>query len=225
MKQKLKQRPNREYAPLHVPYIPMRLVGGLFGVSLIPVSYLTMRVMSLNPTSALLVALLVTFENGLITQSRLILLDSPLVFFVALTTFLFQAFSVENTHRPFTRKWWVWLALCGLSLGAVLSIKWVGLFTVATIGVATLLQLWDLLGDLKISMPTLFRHFVARAIGLIVLPVLFYMICFEVHFMVLKRSGDGDGFMSSEFQHSLKGHGMKDTYAGQHPVRPSRVFR
>lgn len=206
---------SREYGPLNVPYIPMRLVGGLFGVALVPISYLTMRIMSLSTISALLVSLMLTFENGLITQSRLILLDSPLVFFCGFTAFCFQGFTAENAYRPFTRRWWSWLAATGLSMGATLSVKWVGLFTVATIGVATVLQLWELLGDLKLSMPTIFRHFVARAIGLIILPMLFYMAMFEIHFMVLTGSGDGDAFMSSEFQHSLKGHGMKDTFAGE----------
>ena len=82
------------------------------------------------------------------------------------------------------------------------------------IGVATVIQLWELLGDLKVSMKLLFRHFVARAICLLGLPMLVYMACFQVHFWVLFQSGDGDGFMSSEFQHSLRGHGMADTYSG-----------
>jgi dolichyl-phosphate-mannose-protein mannosyltransferase len=34
-----------------------------------------------------------------------------------------------------------------------------------------------------------------------------------IHFWILDQSGDGDGFMSSEFQHTLDGHGMDDTYA------------
>lgn len=33
--------------------------------------------------------------------------------------------------------------------------------------------------------------------------------------MLLGSSGDGDGFMSSEFQHTLGGRGMADTFAGQ----------
>ena len=40
-----------------------------------------------------------------------------------------------------------------------------------------------------------------------------YMFWFWVHLTLLNQSGDGDGFMSSEFQHTLQGHGMPDTYA------------
>jgi dolichyl-phosphate-mannose-protein mannosyltransferase len=54
----------------------------------------------------------------------------------------------------------------------------------------------------------------ARALCLIVVPILFYMAMFQIHFLILENSGDGDGFMSSEFQHTLGGRGMADTYAG-----------
>lgn len=37
---------------------------------------------------------------------------------------------------------------------------------------------------------------------------------FQIHFLILENSGDGDGFMSAEFQHTLGGHQMEDTYAG-----------
>ncbi|PPR06352.1 hypothetical protein CVT26_004626 [Gymnopilus dilepis] len=34
-----------------------------------------------------------------------------------------------------------------------------------------------------------------------------------IHFLILENSGEGDGFMSPEFQHTLGGKGMQDTYA------------
>ncbi|KAL4063467.1 hypothetical protein V8B97DRAFT_984501 [Scleroderma yunnanense] len=61
-------------------------------------------------------------------------------------------------------------------------------------------------------MRTWSRHFFARALCLIVIPILFYMTMFELHFLILGSSGDGDAFMSSEFRQTL-GHGMRDTYA------------
>ena len=94
------------------------------------------------------------------------------------------------------------------------SCKWVGLFTIATVGVSTLMQLWSLLGDLRVTPKLFMRHFTARAICLILIPVLFYMFMFWIHFLILVNPGDGDGFMSSEFQHTLNGRGMQDTFAG-----------
>ena len=189
------------------------MVPATLGVATIPVAYLTLRALDCRATTALLATLFLTFENGLVTQSRHILLDSPLVFFTALTTFLFVGFSNEDKKEPFTEGWWTWLVLTGLSLGAVLSCKWVGLFTVATVGVCTILQLWLLLGDLRVKPKIWARHFLARALCLIAIPILFYMTMFELHFLILENSGDGDAFMSSEFRQTL-GHGMPDTYAG-----------
>jgi dolichyl-phosphate-mannose-protein mannosyltransferase len=191
------------------------MLPATLGVATIPLSYLTLRALECRATTALLAAVFVTFENGLITQSRHILLDSPLLFFTALTLFLWCGFCNEDKRQPFTDGWWTWLVLTGLSLGAVASCKWVGLFTIATIGFSTINQLWILLGDLRVSPKLWARHFMARAICLIVIPILFYMAMFEIHFLILENSGEGDGFMSSEFQHTLGGRGMTDTYAGR----------
>lgn len=191
----------------------MRMVPATLGVATIPLAYLTLRALDCRATTALLVSLFITFENGLVTQSRLILLDSPLVFFTALTIFLWIGFCNEDKHKPFASSWWTWLILTGFSLGAVVSCKWVGLFTIATVGMSTISQLWNLLGDLRVPPKLFFRHFMARAMCLIVIPMVFYMMMFQIHFLILENSGDGDGFMSSEFQHTLGGRGMVDTYA------------
>lgn len=196
-----------------VPYVAMRLVPALLGLLTVPLSYLTLRGLDCRATSALLGALFVAFENGYVTQSRLILLDAPLLFFTALTTFFWVGFCNENRHKPFTDQWWLWLSLSGLSLGAVVSCKWVGLFTIATVGLSTMWQLWVLLGDLRVSPRLWLKHFLARALCLIAIPITFYMSMFVIHFAILQNSGDGDGFMSSAFQHTLGGRGMQDTFA------------
>ncbi|KAI6094514.1 glycosyltransferase family 39 protein [Pisolithus sp. B1] len=170
----------------------MRMVPATLGIATIPLAYLTLRALDCKASTALLASLFLTFENGLVTQSRHILLDSPLVFFTALTIFLFVGFSNEDRHQPFSESWWAWLVLTGLSLGAVVSCKWVGLFTIATVGVCTILRLWLLLGDTRVSLRTWSRHFFARALCLIAIPILFYMTMFEIHFLILGSSGDGD---------------------------------
>lgn len=57
------------------------------------------------------------------------------------------------------------------------------------------------------------KHFFLRAVFLILVPVLFYLGMFAIHFICLVNPGDGDGFMSSEFQNSLNNKGMADTPA------------
>lgn len=196
-----------------VPYVAMRMLPALLGVALVPLSYLTLRALSLRGTTAIVGSLFILFDNALATQSRLILLDSFLVFFTAATSYCWVEFCNEERKRAFGTAWWAWLLSTGAFLGCVVSTKWVGLFTIATIGVSTIAQLWSHLGDVRMPMSTLWRHFLARAFALIVIPFTVYLLSFAVHLGVLNRSGDGDGFMSSAFQHTLAGHGMPDTYA------------
>ena len=50
------------------------------------------------------------------------------------------------------------------------------------------------------------NHFAARAIGLIVVPIILYLLFFYIHFIVLIKSGTGDTFMSPAFQETLIGN-------------------
>lgn len=97
------------------------------------------------------------------------------------------------------------MALTGTSLGLVSSVKWVGLFAVALVGLYTIEDLWDMLGDLQMPKMTYIKHFMARAACLIVLPICIYMLSFQLHFAILTHSGPGDAQMSSLFQASLEG--------------------
>jgi dolichyl-phosphate-mannose-protein mannosyltransferase len=54
------------------------------------------------------------------------------------------------------------------------------------------------------------KHFLARVFCLIMIPVAFYMAMFAIHFLCLVNPGDGDGFMSSEFQATLNSKAMQD---------------
>lgn len=53
------------------------------------------------------------------------------------------------------------------------------------------------------------RHFNARALCLIVIPIGIYLFWFWVHFTILDQSGPGDTFMSAKFQETLKNSAIK----------------
>ncbi|CAG8440042.1 13063_t:CDS:10 [Ambispora leptoticha] len=200
----------KDYLEPKVPYVAMRLMPGILGILVIPISYLTIKLAGFSTISATLVAAILIFENGLVAQSRLILLDSPLILFTAFTVLMWVNFH-NHYRRPFSFWWWFWMAMTGVGLGLTVSVKWVGLFTIALIGFSTIKGLWDLLGDLQISLELWIKHFLARALCLILIPIVIYMLMFAIHFAILKNSGDGDGFMSSEFQQTIGGHGIEDT--------------
>ena len=204
----------KDYVEPGVPYVAMRLLPAIMGVMTVPMMFLTLKASGCRTLTAAMGSGLIIFENGLLTQSRLILLDSPLVVFTALTALAFTCFTNQHEQGPsraFDASWWFWLISTGLGLGATVSVKWVGLFTIAWVGSLTIVQLWVLLGDNKTVTPRLwFKHFLARVFCLIIVPVAFYMALFAIHFICLVNPGDGDGFMSSEFQATLNSKGMQD---------------
>ncbi|KAI9005887.1 Dolichyl-phosphate-mannose-protein mannosyltransferase-domain-containing protein [Gaertneriomyces semiglobifer] len=201
-----------DYLKAKVPYVAMRMLPGVMGVLVAPLAYVTMRNLRASHASAALTALLLIFDNALALQSRLILLDSILVFFTALTAVLWTDFMTLQDH-PFSFPWWFSLLMTGVAMALAASVKWVGLFAVALIGLSTIFNLWNLLGDRRISMTTFAAHFFARAACLIIAPILVYMIIFQLHFVVLTQSGTGNGFMSPEFQSTLAGSETADTFA------------
>ncbi|KAJ1966191.1 Protein O-mannosyltransferase 2, partial [Dispira parvispora] len=195
--------------PDHVNYIVMRVFNACFGVALVPLAYFTALQLRLSRNAAILAAVFVLADNALTTISRFILLDSILLFFTALSLFCVSGFHNQR-HHPFTFDWWKWLLLTGGALGAVTSAKWVGLLAVGLVGLYTVEQLYWMLGEPELNWRRYATHWIARAVGLIVLPVLIYLFCFKIHFLLLHRSGSGDATMPSLFQAHLKGINLKD---------------
>eukprot|EP00833_Pecoramyces_ruminatium_P005542 jgi/Orpsp1_1/1179574/evm.model.c7180000069913.1 len=185
--------------PKGVPYVQMRMFNALLGVALVPISFYTIRALGFSPITAFVTGILVTCENSLATQSRLILLDAPLLLFTGFTLLSWAKFQ-QYQKRPFSNNWWKWLAFTGVGLGLVSSVKLVGLFSIATIGLCTLNNLWNILGDLHNSMKIFVKHFMARALCLIIIPISIYASFFFIHFLVLNQPGTGASFMSPEFQ-------------------------
>ena len=117
-------------------------------------------------------------------------------------------FSPLRPSAPFSPSWFARLFAAGLSLGAVISVKYVGIFSVALIGIFTIRDLWLKWGDLAMPVPRVAQHFLARALGLIVVPLCLYIGLFALHLHLLPLSGTGDRFMSPDFQATLRGNTM-----------------
>lgn len=66
-------------------------------------------------------------------------------------TFCSYAWFRNQAQRPFEKKWKLALLLTGLSIGCVSSVKWVGFFVTALVGLMTMDELWGMLGDTKMS--------------------------------------------------------------------------
>ncbi|KAI8824002.1 Dolichyl-phosphate-mannose-protein mannosyltransferase-domain-containing protein [Fimicolochytrium jonesii] len=196
--------------PPEVHYSIMRVSNALFGIGMVPLSYLTAIQLHLSPLACALVGTMVVFDVALACISRFILLDSMLLFFTVLSVFCLTVFRNHQRTKPFTPEWYFWLFATGVSLGTVLSVKWVGLFAIALVGLHTVDELWEMLGDLKMSPATYANHWIARIAGLIIAPMAVYTFSFVLHFAVLNHSGPGDAQMSSLFQAGLRGNNFHE---------------
>ncbi|TPX31191.1 dolichyl-phosphate-mannose---protein mannosyltransferase [Synchytrium microbalum] len=194
-----------DYVANNVPYVALRLFPASCGALCIPMSFLILKEMHVSLPAALFAGLMLVFDNTLITQSRLILLDSMLLLSCVMCCYTWVRFFKER-HNAWSRNWWFWLSMTGVALAAALGIKLVGLFVVAVVGIATLIDLWRLL-DFQRALPLreFFRHFAARALCLIVLPIIIYLSFFWIHFAILVKSGPGDAFHTTRFQQDLRG--------------------
>ncbi|KDQ16238.1 glycosyltransferase family 39 protein [Botryobasidium botryosum FD-172 SS1] len=191
--------------PDNIPYVTMRVMLAMFGIGMVPLAWYTARELHMSRRACHLVTLMVLLDVAWLCISRFILLDSMLLFFTFTTVFGLTKFHNQQ-YQSFSPEWWFWLAGTGLSIGAVCSVKWVGLFVTALVGFYTIEDLWNKFGDLHMPIRVYARHWVARIICLIVVPILFYMASFKIHFLILNHSGPGDAQMSSLFQANLEGN-------------------
>ncbi|KAF6763542.1 glycosyltransferase family 39 protein [Ephemerocybe angulata] len=165
-----------EVYPGTVPYVAMRVL-------MVPLAWFTSVELGLSQWACHLTTLMVLLDVGWPCISCFILLDSLLFLFTFLT---------------------VWLFFAGISIGCVTSVKMIGLFVTALVGVYTAEDLWDKVGDTRLTVRQQFNHRAARVVSLIVVPVLVFMASFNIHVLILNHSGPGDSQMSSLFQANLE---------------------
>jgi dolichyl-phosphate-mannose-protein mannosyltransferase len=137
-----------ETYPPELNYTFMRIFNSAFGALCVPLAYYTAKELNFRRPTVWFVTMCVLFENSYTTISRFILLDSMLLFFTFTTAFTWAKFH-KLQHDPFSPEWGLWLMLTGVSVGCVCSVKWVGLFVTAMVGLYTAEDLWNKFGELR----------------------------------------------------------------------------
>ena len=189
--------------PPTVPYVTMRLFSATLGALTVVLLYFTLRASGVRVFVAWLAAFCFAIENSYVTISRYILLDAPLMFFIAVAAYSFKKYEVFPTGSVRSYKS---LLATGIALGFAASAKWVGLFTVAWIGLLCIWRLWFMIGDLSRPVATTVRSAVAKLVCLLAVPFALYLFFFKLHFDTLVNDGSGASFFSSEFRSTLKGN-------------------
>ncbi|KAK2502328.1 hypothetical protein MC885_003983, partial [Smutsia gigantea] len=210
----------------NVPVWSLRLLPALTGALLVPMAYQILSELHFSHCAAMGAALLLLIENALLTQSRLMLLESVLIFFNLLAVLSYLKFLNSQKDRPFSPSWWFWLTLTGVACACAVGTRYMGIFTYLLVLGVAVVHAWHLIGDQTLSnvgadiksVRRLARvgvqrerwvhvlcHLLARAVALLVVPVVTYLLFFYVHLILLYRSGPHDQIMSSAFQASLEG--------------------
>ncbi|KAG0243363.1 hypothetical protein BGW41_002251 [Actinomortierella wolfii] len=207
--------------PSSMPLITMRLMPTLAGAICSPMAYVTMKASGHGPLASILAATMVTFDNALVATHRLLLPEGLFFLFTVFTIFSWTLF-LKHMSRPFSTEWWKWLLTSGITLGATISTKTLGLMTFAAMGLAAGVDLWNQAGNMQISSSALRRHVFARLLALLVIPATMYLLVWHIHFSLLTHQPDLDTdtgvsdfrAMSRNLQHSLKG-----------PVKEMRMYK
>ncbi|XP_011617918.1 protein O-mannosyl-transferase 1 [Takifugu rubripes] len=195
--------------PNNVSVWSLRCLPAVCGALCVPLVYLLTLELRFCHLSALGTALLVLLENSLIVQSRFMLLESVLIFFVLLAFFSYLRFH----NRPNSTRI-CWLLLSGASCSAAVGVKYTGVFSYLLLLTIASVHTWNVIGDRKVSHFSVCVQCVCRVVCLLVLPVLLYVFWFYVHLSLLNRSGPHDQLMSPAFQAGLQG-GLSRITQGQ----------
>lgn len=189
--------------PSSTPYILMRSLSATCGALTVILLYFTLRFSGVRIWVALASAVCFAVENSYVTISRYILLDAPLMVFIAAAVYAFKRYEIYPTNSWASLKY---LVITGLTLGLAASSKWVGLFTVAWVGLMCALRLWFFIGDLSKPVSSTIKISVAKASALLIIPLVLYMTFFYIHFATLIKDSEGAGFFSPEFRSTLQGN-------------------
>ncbi len=193
--------------PSEVPYKTLRMVTAFFGTIVAPVTYLIAKRLGAPVSVALFAGLAVVFDNLSLVLSRFVLLDSFLQGFAVSAVCAYVYARRESSERMRNK----FRTLTGIALGCMVSTKWIGLFTMATLGLADVASIWETIGsklseDAKLDM--LKRKTYQCVKTFVLIPFVIYLLSFASHFAILDRSGSGDASMSSDFQVLLKGSSL-----------------
>ncbi|XP_059406116.1 protein O-mannosyl-transferase 1 isoform X2 [Carassius carassius] len=185
----------------NVPVWSLRVIPALAGSFCVPLAYLLVVELGYSHFSALGACFLLLMENSLIVQSRFMLLESVLIFFLLLAVLSYLRF--HKAHNSSFR--WFWLVTCGVSCACGIGVKYMGMFTYSLLLGLAAVHTWHVIGDRTLSHGKVAVQILVRFLALVVLPVIMYVGFFYIHLTLLYRSGPHDQMMSSAFQASLEG--------------------
>ena len=176
-------------------YLALRLLPAIAGTLLPLIIFLLILELGLSRMAAFAGALLIVFDNALLTQSRLILLDSFLLLFGFVSLLFYFKYTKHKTQSN------KYLILTVVFSSLAVSIKWTGLSFIA---LPILIEIFGGLKELRINFS--YEKFIRKVKELtklcaffLITPAIYFLI-FAIHFALLPKPGPGDAFMKPGFR-------------------------
>lgn len=176
-------------------YLILRFLPTLAGAILPLIVFLVMIELGISPLASFAGGLLVALDNGLLTQSRLLLMDAFLLLY-GFTSLLF--YLRYRNHKKIRM-----LLLAGIFAGCAFSVKWVGL---SFVGIPIILEGLGIISEMKkkglglLKTSRVWSTFTA----LVVAPFIIYFSAITAYSSILHKSGTGDAFMGPGYQKTLQ---------------------
>lgn len=92
------------------------------------------------------------------------------------------------------------MVIAGASIGCIISVKYIGVFTVLYIGFLVIEDIWKMISDNNYNIKDVAIYFGAFASFFIILPAVLYILFFVLHFRFTLNSTDADSTYSPAFQ-------------------------
>ncbi|ELU05738.1 hypothetical protein CAPTEDRAFT_156082 [Capitella teleta] len=197
-----------------VPVWALRFLPALCGSLLVPVSYQLIIELGHSSWTALLASCFLIFDNAILTQSRFMLMEAPLLLFTSITLISYLKFQKANQSCPFSLKWFIWLFSTGVFMTMTVSTKYTGIYASLLVLILITRDFWRMLPLSTYTQGILWQHFFSRLLFLVVIPSSLYLAVFYLHLGLLNKAGPHDDIMSSAFQSSLQG-GLSSITKGQ----------
>ncbi|ORD93941.1 PMT1 [Enterospora canceri] len=192
--------------PVNYDYALNRSLHAAVG-SVVPVfGYLILRLFGLCKSKSLMGSMLFIFDTGMTMICKIIVLDSHMLAFTALTSYLMCRYHFSTTLEQRNRL----LPVIGLSLGCTISIKWIGCLTTVFLGAYIASQL--LVIFYTKSLRLFFKQLALCSLFLIALPFAIYFGLFLIHFRICSETTADSASFSKEFNFRLKKNPYESSY-------------
>ncbi len=186
-------------------YYYARIPSALFGTFCPPLTYLISRELGLTTSSSFVTACLPLFDNLLLMESRFILLDAQLIFYLNLALLCaLRLFRTVESGRRRSIRHFTYLTATALACSAAMSVKWTAGATPFLIAVTCFFGIWSLSRPLHAADCAF-----AAAVGLTM-----YTACWYVFLSVATNSTASATRMSERFRSTLHGNASLPFDAG-----------